>query len=92
MLCPTPLHAVGWYRFESPALTLRSLRREVLCLLSASSRSMADPIALLAQALDPPDADVVADALQYLQEVGQLDIVCRTYQTAGPLAVDELVQ
>jgi hypothetical protein len=32
---------------------------------------MADPAALLAQALDAPQADVVSAALEYLQEVRQ---------------------
>jgi hypothetical protein len=66
VLHPLPLHRC---RFECSALTRRSLRREVLCLLSAASRAMADPAALLAQALDAPEAAVVAAALQYLQEV-----------------------
>lgn len=56
-------------RYEASALTLRSLRREVLCLLSSSSKVMADPCALLGQALDPPDEKVVEDALEYLQQV-----------------------
>jgi len=56
-------------RYEASALTLRSLRREVLCLLSASSKVMADPQALLGQALDPPHQEVVAAALDYLQQV-----------------------
>jgi hypothetical protein len=41
----------------------------VLTLLSASSRAMADPAALLGQALDAPEPGVVAAALEYLQEV-----------------------
>ncbi|WIA30335.1 hypothetical protein OEZ86_000422 [Tetradesmus obliquus] len=57
-------------RFDCSSLTLRSLRREVLSLLSAASRAMADPAALLAQALDAPQAAVVAAALEYLQQVG----------------------
>lgn len=56
-------------RYEASALTLRSLRRESLCLLSASSKVMCEPVSLLAQALDPPDQDVVAAALDYLQQV-----------------------
>jgi hypothetical protein len=56
-------------RYEASALTLRSLRRELLCLLSSSSKVMADPVHLLAQALDPPEPAVVQDALEYLQEI-----------------------
>lgn len=58
------------HRYEASALTLRSLRREVLCLLSSSSKVMADPTQLLSQALDPPDTQLVDDALDYLQQVG----------------------
>jgi hypothetical protein len=58
-------------RYEASALTLRSLRREVLCLLSSSSKVMADPCALLGQALDPPQDEVLQDALHYLQQVRQ---------------------
>lgn len=57
------------HRFEASALTLRSLRREVLCLLSAGSKIMSDPDALLAQALDPPETNRVSQAMEYLKQV-----------------------
>lgn len=70
LTCSCPLFCCC--RFEVSALTLRSLRREVLCLLSASSKSMADPDVLLAQALDPPEIGRVKEAMDYLQTVSGL--------------------
>lgn len=66
-LCPSS--CIACCRYEASALTLRSLRREVLCLLSASSKVLSDPQHLLGQALDAPEPDVVEAAVDYLQQV-----------------------
>uniref|UniRef100_A0A0D9Y694 Zinc finger CCCH domain-containing protein 4 n=1 Tax=Oryza glumipatula TaxID=40148 RepID=A0A0D9Y694_9ORYZ len=70
---------------EYPAILRLSLREQVLMICCAESRSMNDPhvkiltirhlflTALLQKVLDPPDSDVVEDALESLVQIRALD-------------------
>lgn len=59
--------------FESPAILKLSLRQQVLQICCAESRAINDPRALLQKALDPPDLEVVEDALNLLVHVKALE-------------------
>ncbi|KAH1073980.1 hypothetical protein J1N35_026308 [Gossypium stocksii] len=59
--------------FECPAILKLSLRQQVLQICCAESRAINDPKALLQKALDPPDAEVVEDALNLLLHVKALE-------------------
>lgn len=56
-------------KFEAPAVTICSLRRETLMLCCSESKAMNDPAALFARCMDPPAPAVVHDACAYLQKV-----------------------
>ncbi|WRX10709.1 Helicase [Theobroma cacao] len=55
--------------YERPAILKLSLRQQVLQICCAESRVINDPKALLQKALDPPDPEVVEDALNLLAHV-----------------------
>ncbi|KAJ4828991.1 hypothetical protein Tsubulata_031721 [Turnera subulata] len=59
--------------YECPAILKLSLRQQVLTLCCAESRAINDPKVLLQKALDPPDPDVVEDALDLLVHVKALE-------------------
>ncbi|XP_022757974.1 DExH-box ATP-dependent RNA helicase DExH8 isoform X2 [Durio zibethinus] len=59
--------------FECPAILRLSLRQQVLHICCAESRAINDPKALLQKALDPPDPEVVEDALRLLVHVKALE-------------------
>uniref|UniRef100_A0A0E0MU52 Zinc finger CCCH domain-containing protein 4 n=1 Tax=Oryza rufipogon TaxID=4529 RepID=A0A0E0MU52_ORYRU len=58
---------------EYPAILRLSLREQVLMICCAESRAMNDPHVLLQKVLDPPDSDVVEDALESLVQIRALD-------------------
>jgi len=60
-------------KFERPQLEVASCRDEALSLLSSKNKVMSNPSTLLRKCLDPPPADNVADALEYLVSID----VCR---------------
>ncbi|KAK3407422.1 hypothetical protein EUGRSUZ_K03477 [Eucalyptus grandis] len=57
---------------ECPTILRLSLRHQVLLICCAESRAINDPRVLLQKALDPPDPDVVQDALDLLVLMGAL--------------------
>ncbi|XP_030532472.1 DExH-box ATP-dependent RNA helicase DExH8 [Rhodamnia argentea] len=58
--------------YECPTILRLSLRQQVLLICCAESRAINDPRVLLQKALDPPDPDVVQDALDLLVLMGAL--------------------
>ncbi|KAF8387857.1 hypothetical protein HHK36_026519 [Tetracentron sinense] len=58
---------------ESPAILRLSLRQQVLLICCAESKAINDPKVLLQKALDPPDPDVVEDALRLLVHTHALE-------------------
>lgn len=52
--------------YEPPAILRLSLRQQVLILCCAESKAINDPKVLLRKALDPPEPEVVEDALSLL--------------------------
>ncbi|KNA11553.1 hypothetical protein SOVF_134020 [Spinacia oleracea] len=52
--------------FESPAILKLSLRLQVLSICCAESKFINDPKALSQKALDPPDLEIIEDALNLL--------------------------
>ncbi|PHU13325.1 Zinc finger CCCH domain-containing protein 31 [Capsicum chinense] len=52
--------------YEPPAILRLSLRQQVLLLCCAESKAINDPKVLLRKALDPPEPEVVEDALSLL--------------------------
>jgi hypothetical protein len=63
-------HMENW---ERPQIEVASCRDEALSLLSSKNKVMSNPSALLRKCLDPPPADHVSDALEYLESID----VCR---------------
>ncbi|XP_075524079.1 DExH-box ATP-dependent RNA helicase DExH8 isoform X1 [Primulina tabacum] len=63
--------------FESPAILKLSLRQQVLLICCAESKSINDPKALLQKAMDPPDRDVIDDALDLLVHMHALEKASR---------------
>ncbi|KAL5791828.1 hypothetical protein ACOSP7_000422 [Xanthoceras sorbifolium] len=59
--------------FESPAILKLSLRLQVLLICCAESKAISDPKALLQKSLDPPDPEVLGDALDFLVHVHALE-------------------
>uniref|UniRef100_A0A2P2J473 RNA helicase n=2 Tax=Rhizophora mucronata TaxID=61149 RepID=A0A2P2J473_RHIMU len=57
---------------ELPAILRLSLRPQVLDICCAESRAINDPMALCRKALDPPDPEVVGDALNLLVDMNAL--------------------
>ena len=60
-------------KWESPQLEVASCRDEALSLLSSKNKVTSNPSTLLRKCLDPPPADNVSDAIEYLQSIE----VCR---------------
>ncbi|XP_019188715.1 PREDICTED: DExH-box ATP-dependent RNA helicase DExH8 [Ipomoea nil] len=58
--------------YEPPSILKLSLRQQILLLSCAESKAINDPKALLRKALDPPDPDVVDDALNLLVHIHAL--------------------
>ncbi|KAF8392589.1 hypothetical protein HHK36_022934 [Tetracentron sinense] len=58
---------------ESPAILKLSLRQQVLLIGCAESKAINDPKVLLQKALDPPDPEVVEDALSLLVHIHALE-------------------
>ncbi|WOL18448.1 hypothetical protein Cni_G27243 [Canna indica] len=58
---------------ENPAILRLSLRQQVLMICCSESKSINDPKVLLQRALDPPDANIVEDALSLLIKIKALD-------------------
>ncbi|XP_011079666.1 DExH-box ATP-dependent RNA helicase DExH8 isoform X1 [Sesamum indicum] len=63
--------------YESPAILKLSLRLQVLLICCAESKAINEPRALLQKALDPPDPDVVEDALDLLVHMRALEKASR---------------
>lgn len=59
--------------FERPAIMRLSLRQQVLLICCAESKPINDPKVLLQKALDPPDPEVVEDALSLLVHIHALE-------------------
>ncbi|PIM99659.1 RNA helicase [Handroanthus impetiginosus] len=59
--------------YESPAILKLSLRQQILLLCCAESKAINEPKALLQKAMDPPDPDVVENALDLLVHVHALE-------------------
>ncbi|WOG83786.1 hypothetical protein DCAR_0102964 [Daucus carota subsp. sativus] len=59
--------------YESPSILRMSLRQQVLSLCCAESKAINDPKVLLQKALDPPDPEVVKDALDLLVSIRALE-------------------
>ncbi|XP_020538355.1 DExH-box ATP-dependent RNA helicase DExH8 isoform X2 [Jatropha curcas] len=57
---------------ESPAILKLSLRQQVLLICCAESKAINDPKVLLQKALDPPDPQVIEDALNLLVQINAL--------------------
>ncbi|KQK03657.1 hypothetical protein BRADI_2g09177v3 [Brachypodium distachyon] len=57
---------------EHPAILRLSLREQVLMVCCAESRAMNDPNVLLQKVLDPPNSDVIQDALDSLVQIQAL--------------------
>ncbi|KAK7268844.1 hypothetical protein RIF29_21553 [Crotalaria pallida] len=57
---------------ESPAILKLSLRLQVLSMCCATSEAINDPKVLLQKALDPPNPQVVEDALNFLVQMSAL--------------------
>ncbi|CAN8314498.1 unnamed protein product [Cochlearia groenlandica] len=57
---------------EPPAILKLSLRQQVLHICCTESRAINDANALLAKAMDPPNPDVIDDALSMLLSIGAL--------------------
>uniref|UniRef100_A0A803L9U4 RNA helicase n=1 Tax=Chenopodium quinoa TaxID=63459 RepID=A0A803L9U4_CHEQI len=58
--------------FESPAILKLSLRLQVLFICCAESKLINDPKALSQKALDPPDLEIIEDALNLLVHIKAL--------------------
>ncbi|GAU43768.1 hypothetical protein TSUD_36620, partial [Trifolium subterraneum] len=58
---------------ESPVILKLSLRLQILSLCCAQSKAINDPNVLLQKALDPPDPQVVEDALDLLVQMRALE-------------------
>lgn len=58
---------------ESPVILKLSLRLQILSLCCAESKAINDPKVLLQKALDPPDPQVVEDALNLLDQMCALE-------------------
>lgn len=57
---------------EYPAILRLSLRQQVLLICCAGSKTINDPKVLLQKALDPPDPEIVEDALRLLVHIKAL--------------------
>ncbi|XP_010259561.1 PREDICTED: DExH-box ATP-dependent RNA helicase DExH8 isoform X2 [Nelumbo nucifera] len=58
---------------ELPAILRLPLRQQVLQICCAESKAISDPKVLLQKALDPPDLDVIEDALSSLVHIRALE-------------------
>uniref|UniRef100_A0A1D1ZBL2 Zinc finger CCCH domain-containing protein 4 n=1 Tax=Anthurium amnicola TaxID=1678845 RepID=A0A1D1ZBL2_9ARAE len=58
---------------EYPAILRLSLRQQVLMMCCAESKAINDPKVLLQKVLDPPDPDVIEDALSLLIHINALE-------------------
>ncbi|GMN37996.1 hypothetical protein TIFTF001_007280 [Ficus carica] len=58
--------------YELPAILRLSLRQQVLQICCAESKAINDPKVLLQRTLDPPDSDVIEDALSLLVQMRTL--------------------
>ncbi|KAJ8623215.1 hypothetical protein MRB53_031744 [Persea americana] len=58
---------------ECPTILTLSLRHQVLTICCAESKAINDPKVLLQKALDPPDPEVVEDALSFLLHIHALE-------------------
>lgn len=59
--------------YELPSILRLSLRQQVLLICCAASKAINDPKALLQKALDPPDVELVEDALSLLVHLHALE-------------------
>lgn len=59
--------------YEPPAILRLSLRQQVLLICCAESRAINDPKVLFQKAMDPPQPDVVEDALNLLVHIRALE-------------------
>lgn len=60
--------------WDMPQLELSSCRNEVMSLLSSSNKVLADPSILLRRCLDPPPIEAIESAVQYLKDIGAIQI------------------
>lgn len=58
--------------YEPPAILKLSLRQQVLLICCAKSKAINDPKVLMQKALDPPDPNIVEDALSLLVQIQSL--------------------
>ncbi|VFQ78639.1 unnamed protein product [Cuscuta campestris] len=58
--------------YEPPSILRLSLRQQILLLCCAESKAINDPKVLLRKALDPPDPDIVDDAMNLLVHIRAL--------------------
>ncbi|CAL9101918.1 unnamed protein product [Musa acuminata var. zebrina] len=58
---------------EYPAILRLSLRQQVLMICCSDTKGINDPKALLQKVLDPPDVDIIEDALNLLVKINALD-------------------
>ncbi|KAK6120201.1 hypothetical protein DH2020_046107 [Rehmannia glutinosa] len=59
--------------YEPPAILKLSLRQQVLLISCAESKAINEPKALLQKAMDPPEPDVIEDALDLLVHMRALE-------------------
>ncbi|XP_028085537.1 DExH-box ATP-dependent RNA helicase DExH8 [Camellia sinensis] len=59
--------------FECPTILRLSLRQQVLLICCAESKAINDPKVLLQKAMDPPDPEIVEDALSLLDHINALE-------------------
>ncbi|KAG6552670.1 hypothetical protein Mapa_005617 [Marchantia paleacea] len=60
-------------KFETPAMQLISLKKQVLMILTSVSKALNDPSALLKKCMNPPLVDTINDALDALEEMEAIE-------------------
>ncbi|OAE27235.1 hypothetical protein AXG93_473s1060 [Marchantia polymorpha subsp. ruderalis] len=60
-------------KFETPAMQLISLKKQVLMILTSVSKALNDPSALLKKCMNPPHVDTIEDALDALKEMKAIE-------------------
>ncbi|CAM6114827.1 unnamed protein product [Calypogeia fissa] len=66
-------HWVRFQGFETPAIQLLSLRKQVLMIICATSKALNDPQALLKKCMNAPSPDTVDDALDTLEDMNAMN-------------------
>ncbi|KAJ4789548.1 RNA helicase family protein [Rhynchospora pubera] len=76
---------------ESPAILRLSLREQVLMICCAESKAINDPKVLLKKVLDPPDTQLVEEALKHLVDINALEELQSTRLRYEPTFYGRLV-